>query len=644
MVDTRDEQQDPAVRLASLECERRALLALCLNYDRLLDSVVTSRRWRYGNAIGSLAGRLPQPVRALGLGVGRKIATSKTIRSWLSLPRPDAEYSTLRNRLFSLAFPDTAPIASLSHDDLSQAELAVTVVAVLYNNEATVAEFLLAMNAQTYQDQIEIVLVDDFSSDTGVARAEETIRQMGSGCRISLKLLRNATNLGNCPSRNAGIRAATGDILFVIDADCIVNEDFVAAHIAEHRRGFGVAIGPMGIESNGRDINELISSLVGSREETAKSMRLQDATSLTSAVNCVTRNFSVTRQAVKLLGRDLFDERFTYRNAPDTGFGWEDVEMGASLRRSGATIAFTWNAISVHVSHAGSVNDRTKALGSARNFALLMSLHPELFFESRDWARYTFGRISAWLTRHGIEPAEILGDIATMLADEPTTDASNQNLVVYTAVAGGYDKALPAKPTDGVTYVRFSDSSVGAPGWQSRDFTQIASDPVRTAKKPKVLPHLFLQEADWSIWMDGNIQLIAHPSEVIAEVAASGCHIGVFRHPDRSCIYEEAIQCIRRKKDEPDLIIEQMQRYRNSHYPQKNGLAECNVIVRQHNVPAVVAAMKLWWAEIEGGSRRDQLSFNYALWRSGLHYHELSGGSLNVRTDARFRYLPHANA
>ena len=51
--------------------------------------------------------------------------------------------------------------------------------------------------------------------------------------------------------------------------------------------------------------------------------------------------------------------------------------------------------------------------------------------------------------------------------------------------------------------------------------------------------------------------------------------------------------------------------------------------------------METWWDEIEKGSRRDQISFTYALWRSGLAYHELGNGLVDVRSDKRFVYHLH---
>jgi hypothetical protein len=102
------------------------------------------------------------------------------------------------------------------------------------------------------------------------------------------------------------------------------------------------------------------------------------------------------------------------------------------------------------------------------------------------------------------------------------------------------------------------------------------------------------------------------------------------------------MRCLSAGLDDAAVILAQIGRYKNDGYPLKHGLAECNVLVRRHSDARVSSAMRKWWTEIESGSRRDQISFNYVLWRAGLSYHELAGGGETVRTDRRFRYVPHA--
>jgi hypothetical protein len=91
----------------------------------------------------------------------------------------------------------------------------------------------------------------------------------------------------------------------------------------------------------------------------------------------------------------------------------------------------------------------------------------------------------------------------------------------------------------------------------------------------------------------------------------------VFRHHARSCIYEEAEACKVRRLDSPELIDGQMARYREEGFPARFGLQELAVILRRHS-EAVEDFDRRWWEEISRGSRRDQLSFQYVRWKTGL--------------------------
>ena len=58
-----------------------------------------------------------------------------------------------------------------------------------------------------------------------------------------------------------------------------------------------------------------------------------------------------------------------------------------------------------------------------------------------------------------------------------------------------------------------------------------------------------------------------------------------------------------------------MSRYRDEGFPRQFGLYETNVVLRKHNEPLVGKVDVDWWREIDSGSRRDQLSLTYVLWK-----------------------------
>jgi len=52
----------------------------------------------------------------------------------------------------------------------------------------------------------------------------------------------------------------------------------------------------------------------------------------------------------------------------------------------------------------------------------------------------------------------------------------------------------------------------------------------------------------------------------------------------------------------------------------------------------MVQLNEAWWREIEAGSVRDQLSFNYCAWRLGFAYRTFPG---NFRTGSALELLGH---
>ncbi len=89
----------------------------------------------------------------------------------------------------------------------------VSVVLAVYNGAATVDDAARTVLAQTFED-FELLLVDDGSTD-GTARVLEALARGDARARV-VTLPRNR---GRSAARNAGIAAARGEYVAVIDAD-----------------------------------------------------------------------------------------------------------------------------------------------------------------------------------------------------------------------------------------------------------------------------------------------------------------------------------------------------------------------------------------------------------------------------------------
>jgi glycosyltransferase involved in cell wall biosynthesis len=298
----------------------------------------------------------------------------------------------------------TARLVDLRASILARRRPHVAIISVLYRKADVVGLFLDMLCRQRYDGPMTIVFVDDCSPDDSVARAHGHRCERASAWPINLgmRIIRNQENLGNCASRNRGVAAVEADVYVVIDCDCLLNQDFVAAHADQHALpSTGVVCGPLNIESRGRDPVALVEHLELHPEEILQEAQLQDDIQPDAFVNCITRNFSIQRCHIPAKG--LFDENFAYSARPGAGFGWEDVELGYRLYRAGVPIAFTERAFAVHVTHPSSVAEARQCVGSAQNFRLLFDTHPELALVVRRWSTETARRIEAWARQLGVE-------------------------------------------------------------------------------------------------------------------------------------------------------------------------------------------------------------------------------------------------
>ena len=278
----------------------------------------------------------------------------------------------------------------------------ITIVSVLYRKAREVRYFLEALRRQDFSGRFEVILVDDMSPDDSVAVVNDFKKWMGNTADakriVDIRILSNGSNIGNCGSRNKAIKEACGDIIIVVDADCMFNRSFLSSHYSAYLKGdCDVSIGPINIETNEKAPFSVLGQHEASPSFAETENLQQDPVNSASFVNCITRNFSIRRAFLnEVLQAPLFDEVFSYSSDPLSGFGWEDVEMGYRLYVSGARIKYLPDTVSIHVSHESSANESEKPLRSLRNFRRLFEKHPDILTASRQWSTKTYDAILGW--------------------------------------------------------------------------------------------------------------------------------------------------------------------------------------------------------------------------------------------------------
>lgn len=198
-------------------------------------------------------------------------------------------------------------------------------------------------------------------------------------------------------------------------------------------------------------------------------------------------------------------------------------------------------------------------------------------------------------------------------------------VIAYTAVFGGYDTLKPA----GHRCVCLTDNPQGTEGWEFNKII-LALKPVFANRFCKMFPWIFFPEAEYSVYFDGNLELLSSPEQIV-ERNLVNCDLALFPHPRRNCIYEEGEACVRHHKASRGEVDEHLARLRELGYPEQNGLATCWVLVRRHS-EMVKQLSEEWWREFVAGAHRDQLSFNYVTWKLGVEYEEIPGNLFEMAT------------
>jgi glycosyltransferase involved in cell wall biosynthesis len=224
------------------------------------------------------------------------------------------------------------------------------VVVPVYNGEETIVECLDSLLALQYpEDRVELLVVDNDSRDGTVGLLERY------GDRI-VPLAESTRGPG--AARNAGLRAARGDVVAFTDADCRVEPDWLAALVAplEDPR-VGIAGGTIRAIPPANDI-----ALFG---ELIHDHRM--AIEVYQPPYAITMNWASRRAALQELGG--FDERFRRG---------EDGDLSYRMIQAGYTIAFAPGAVVYHRNE-----DRLPGLfreGFAHGFhdVLVLKEHEEL--------------------------------------------------------------------------------------------------------------------------------------------------------------------------------------------------------------------------------------------------------------------------
>lgn len=196
----------------------------------------------------------------------------------------------------------------------------------------------------------------------------------------------------------------------------------------------------------------------------------------------------------------------------------------------------------------------------------------------------------------------------------------NNKIAVYTCITGDYDN-LKEIPTleEGIDYYCFTNNKkIKSNTWNVIYIDDENLSNVQLARKIKILGHELINDYDILLWMDGAVTFKKNIKDFINTYLDKKDVIVGFIHGERDNIKDEANACYRFDKESKENINKILKFYKDENYPFNNGLIESTVYIKRPKDKIVQETMKLWFSMILNYSTRDQLSFNYCIYKTGL--------------------------
>ena len=227
----------------------------------------------------------------------------------------------------------------------------------------------------------------------------------------------------------------------------------------------------------------------------------------------------------------------------------------------------------------------------------------------------------------------------------PRLRVEGLKIAVYSCITNEYESVIePLHTEPGIDYYMFTDGDCsGDSKWKRIDITRFEEykelSPVQLNRRIKILPFRYLSGYDYSIYVYGNIEIVAPLSPLVEEM---GNHaFGVHYHRTRDCIFDELVQVLHLKKTDSAIARSQIENYKREGFPRHFGLYENSILIRKHNDEEIRYLMETWWEEYMRYPTRDQLSLPYVMWKSGYDRRKIHIIGRNLEKSPRFNRIQH---
>lgn len=200
-------------------------------------------------------------------------------------------------------------------------------------------------------------------------------------------------------------------------------------------------------------------------------------------------------------------------------------------------------------------------------------------------------------------------------------------IVIYTCILNNYDTPLNVlnfqRPN--IDFVCFTDNlEQPYTGWTYHKVSTFIKDDQykypKTNRYIKLKPHAFFNQYDINVYIDGNKKIIDFDKliQLCQVLYNSDANIILSHHWGRNSIIDEAKECIRLKRDDKNILEQQISKYIKDGFKDDIGLYMGSVQIRKFN-PETEYFLNSWWSEVAEYSYRDQISLPYVIWKTGMY-------------------------
>ena len=297
-----------------------------------------------------------------------------------------------------------------------------SVIVVTYNSSAQIGACLRALSLQ----DCELVVVDNASQDDTVARVRALEEQ------ISLQLLTISRNIGFAGGVNQGVRAASGDVLLILNPDAVAEQGAIDAILDCVATSGASAVGGALLESNGQPARGFafrrIPTLSALLFEVLLVNQIWPGNPVNRRYRCLDADYSTQQQIEQPAGACLAITRKAWDSIEgmDASFfpvWFEDVDLCKRLLDRGASIVYCPGARFRH-SGAHSVGQ--------------MEFRDKQMFWYQNMVRYArkhFSRVQSLVLRVAIFKGMLLRMLASLVGKGPKGLPPGEAIRSYARVA-----------------------------------------------------------------------------------------------------------------------------------------------------------------------------------------------------------------